>query len=82
MPGTRGGGNTALHLAVMKNHTAVVELLLEYKASATVANADGKTPIQIAIDNKNTDILDLFAKYGAIKRPAVILSPDEHVLLA
>lgn len=54
-----------LHIAAMKGHTEVVELLLEHGASIDPLNSDGKTPLQLALEEKNKTIAALLRSKGA-----------------
>lgn len=54
-------GDTPLHHACMKGNLAMVELLLKFNADPTKPNAVfGKTPIDLAIENDQSEILNLF----------------------
>lgn len=50
-------GNTALHLAVGKGDTAMVDLLLAQKASVNVRNAAEQTPLYRAISQNHVPII-------------------------
>ena len=53
-------GNIALHLAIRISSIKTVQQLLElYPQDLDVENKRGETPLTIAIDNQNTDILRL-----------------------
>lgn len=43
--------NTALHLAAVNGHAAVVKLLLDHSASKDVKNKEGKLPVDMAKDD-------------------------------
>lgn len=43
-------GNTALHVAARVGFPAVIKALLAGGAAATVTNAAGKTPLEVALD--------------------------------
>lgn len=47
-----GVGNTALHVAAMRGLTALVKLLLERGANASIKNGTGKTAAQLAAKTK------------------------------
>ena len=50
---------TPLHWAVDRGHVAAVELLLRYGASVGICSKFDKTPLDIANDNRWTDISDI-----------------------
>ncbi|CAH1450626.1 unnamed protein product [Lactuca virosa] len=54
--------NTALHYAAGYGRKDCVALLLENGASVTLQNMDGKTPIDVAKLNEQTDVLKLLEK--------------------
>lgn len=43
----------------------VSALLLEFGADHPNADLDGKTPLQLAVDYRNTDAIDVLKRYGA-----------------
>lgn len=45
-------GTTPLHLAAEKGYSNIVELLLEHGADPHVVNAEGKTPLEVALAKK------------------------------
>jgi ankyrin repeat protein len=47
---------TPLHRAVAKNDAPVVRLLLACNARASIADSTGRTPLEIAQSNGNTEI--------------------------
>ena len=49
-------GNTPLHLASMVGFEGVVEFLIGKGASTSVANADGKTAKEVALDAKTAAV--------------------------
>ena len=55
-------GNTALHLAAAKGHTAVAHCLVEYKAYVDAKNNEDKTPLEIAIENHKYDFATFMVK--------------------
>ncbi len=60
-------GNTALHRACYRGHTATAKLLLERDASVNARNSTGATPLHLLVSsgNVNKDVLELLFAYGA-----------------
>lgn len=56
---TDDNGYTALHLATQKGCIAQAYLLLKHKAKYDSVAKDGKKPIDIAVDQRNADIVTL-----------------------
>ncbi|XP_030370232.1 arf-GAP with coiled-coil, ANK repeat and PH domain-containing protein 2 isoform X2 [Scaptodrosophila lebanonensis] len=52
-------GYSALHISTAKGHIAQVYLLLKHKAQYDLASSDGKKALDIAVDQKNADIVTL-----------------------
>ncbi|KAK6734794.1 hypothetical protein RB195_018152 [Necator americanus] len=52
--------NTPLHLAAAEGNTLQVCQLLKRGADKSLKNADGVTPLEIAVDGKHADIVTLF----------------------
>lgn len=52
-------GNTILHIT---EHTYVVEALIESGADASIRNAKGQTPLDVAAEKKNTWAVDILAR--------------------
>ncbi|PIO75841.1 ankyrin repeat protein [Teladorsagia circumcincta] len=52
--------NTPLHLAAAKGNTLQVCQLLKRGADKSLKNADGVTPLEIAVEGKHADIVTLF----------------------
>lgn len=52
-------GYTPLHLATQKGFTTQAYLLLKHQAKHDIVAADGKQPIDIAVEEKNADIVTL-----------------------
>lgn len=50
---------TPLHWAVEKRHKGIVRLLLQHDADPTVVSKFGKTPIAIAVQTEQPDILEI-----------------------
>jgi ankyrin repeat protein len=73
-------GMTALHWAVQRDDTRMVELLIRSGANAQSASRYGVRPLAIAAVNGNADILKLLLDAGA--DPNAGLSPDETAVMA
>lgn len=52
-------GYSALHISTAKGHIAQVYLLLKHKAAYDLASSDGKKALDIAVEQKNADIVTL-----------------------
>jgi hypothetical protein len=59
------GGFTALHWAVRNGDEAVVRRLVEGKADLNITNADGATPMMLAIVNDRFDLAAKLVELGA-----------------
>ena len=57
-------GWTPLHQAVRNGHKEIVELLIAEGADVNVKNDDGETPIDWAINFKQTETIALIRKHG------------------
>lgn len=68
--------NTALHIAVNKKQYKLVEKLLKRKV-LMLENGEGLTPIDIAINNRDEQMIDLFRKYNH----EVILYDELHTAI-
>ena len=55
-------GNTALHHAAISGHRNIVTLLLGRKADPCIRNKQGRTPYDLAIQKKHTQIADLLTE--------------------
>ncbi|MDO4557833.1 MAG: ankyrin repeat domain-containing protein [Planctomycetia bacterium] len=55
---------TALHLAVENRHRAVTETLITDGAEPSLRNADGRTPLEIAVDRGYTELVTVLRDYG------------------
>jgi ankyrin repeat protein len=53
-----GKGWTPLHLAVILNNLKLVKLLIENGAKHNILDNKSKTPLELAIDNDNKDIIE------------------------
>jgi ankyrin repeat protein len=57
-------GSTLLHMAVMQDDLAMVELLLKYSTPANTRNQKGQTALSIAISRELDDVAALLRKHG------------------
>ena len=58
-------GYTALHEAAINNHTALVDLLIDYGANINARTSSGVTPLHEAVLHNSTDVVQLLLAYGA-----------------
>jgi ankyrin repeat protein len=72
-------GMTALHWAVQRDDTKMVEMLIRSGANAQSASRYGVRPLALAAVNGNADILKLLLDAGA--DPNAGLSPDETAVM-
>ena len=63
-------GNIPLSFAVANNQSAMVQLLIDRQMVCDAGKPDSKSPVQMAIGNTDTTILQMLLKHG--------LSPDSH----
>ena len=61
----KSGGLTPLHFAAYYGHEEIVELLITKGANVNAKANDGRTPIDWAITQDNTETADLLRKHGA-----------------
>ena len=55
---------TPLHCAANYNLTDLVRLLLEKGADVNAVNKDGKTPLDLAEENGNKEVVDILRHYS------------------
>lgn len=56
---------TALHLAAMQGHAGIVDLLLKNGSEMDILDADGHTPLELAIGRRSFDVILLLRGKGA-----------------
>ncbi|XP_022109248.1 serine/threonine-protein phosphatase 6 regulatory ankyrin repeat subunit B-like [Acanthaster planci] len=56
---------TALHLAVLNNHTDIVAALCEQGCNLNIPNINGQTPLHLAADSCNTKSVEILLNTGA-----------------
>ena len=60
----------ALHNAVWRQHAKVVEFLLKQeRIELNLLNVDGRTPLMIAVEKGNEEIVDMLLAAGADTKP-------------
>ena len=59
------GGETPLHLAVLKSYPNLVNLLLKYGADINATNGSGRTPLFHAINHSRPDLIQKLLAAGA-----------------
>ena len=57
--------NTLLHIAIDKNYEKVVDLLLSAKVKLNVFNAEGRSPLLLAIEQKKPNMVQKLLSAGA-----------------
>jgi|GEM_PF-1253826 len=67
-------GKTSLHEASEKGDVETVRLLLQFGVKTNIRDIDGLTPLELALQNGNTQIAELLKQNGAI-------SPNSKVLI-
>jgi ankyrin repeat protein len=65
---------TPLHLAVARGHSEVVAILLKYNARLDIRDKNGMTPLQLAENIKNREIVALIKQYLAELWPYQLIS--------
>uniref|UniRef100_A0A8C9K6Y1 85/88 kDa calcium-independent phospholipase A2 n=1 Tax=Panthera tigris altaica TaxID=74533 RepID=A0A8C9K6Y1_PANTA len=63
--GTSSLGNTALHVAVMRNRLDCVMALLTYGANANARGEHGNTPLHLAMSKDNVEMIKALIVFGA-----------------
>ncbi|XP_024904639.1 85/88 kDa calcium-independent phospholipase A2 isoform X2 [Pteropus alecto] len=63
--GTSSAGNTALHIAVMRERHDCVMVLLTYGANANAHGEHGNTPLHLAMSKDNVEIIKALIVFGA-----------------
>jgi len=58
-------GQSALHIAAIKDLSDIAAVLLARGATVDLQDADGNTPLHLAVKNGSTKILPVLAQYGA-----------------
>ncbi|CAJ0573149.1 unnamed protein product, partial [Mesorhabditis spiculigera] len=74
-------GTTALHAAILANHTAVVEFLLLNGAKTSLADANGDTPLHVASRNDGPLAAAMLLKRG-VDRDLVNLKGETPIQIA
>lgn len=59
-------GDNPLHLAVQQKDTRAVTLLLRYHADPALENIEGKTPLDVAKENKDEDMIELLSEQSLL----------------
>ncbi|XP_057598415.1 85/88 kDa calcium-independent phospholipase A2 isoform X5 [Hippopotamus amphibius kiboko] len=62
---TSSAGNTALHVAVMRNRFDCVMVLLTHGANADVRGEHGNTPLHLAMSKDNVEMIKALIVFGA-----------------
>lgn len=57
-------GRSPLHCACAKGHLEVVIFLLHHEADILVEDEDGNTPLHIAVENRQTHIVQQLLEHG------------------
>jgi Ankyrin repeats (3 copies) len=73
-------GQSPLHIAVAKGYPDIVRLLVNSGANIEAVNADGKTPVEIALDKRfirSSEILFKAAQFYATQNNAVVSEPKQ-----
>jgi ankyrin repeat protein len=65
---------TSLHLAIAKEHSGVVALLLKYQARLNFRDRNGMTPLQQAENIRNREIVALIKQHLAEVWPYLLIS--------
>ncbi|XP_007519386.2 85/88 kDa calcium-independent phospholipase A2 isoform X2 [Erinaceus europaeus] len=62
---TSAAGNTALHVAVMRNRFECVMMLLTHGANADARGENGNTPLHLAMSKDNVEMVKALIVFGA-----------------
>nr|XP_021482700.1 60 kDa lysophospholipase isoform X1 [Meriones unguiculatus] len=62
-------GQTPLHVAARRGHTAAVSVLLQRGADVNARNEDGQSPLLLAVRGRHQDIIGLLRAAGACLSP-------------
>lgn len=63
-------GDTAMHHAARKGRIDVANVLIEHRHPFHLANRNGDSPLNLAIEYGHADLAEFFVKHGASYRPA------------
>ena len=70
--------DSPLHIAVKNNNIDLVKMLLESQCDVHAVNAEGLTPLQLATQTGNTEIVALLLQHGAGRQAAPTPPPTEN----
>ena len=56
---------TPLHEAAKWGHLAIVKFFITQGADVNVKGTDGRSPIHLAIERGNKDVIELLTRHGA-----------------
>lgn len=59
-------GFTALHLAALNNHLEVAQALIQHGASCNAQNVNQQTPLHLAVERQNIQIVRVSARAGIV----------------
>uniref|UniRef100_A0A914CN88 Ankyrin repeat protein n=1 Tax=Acrobeloides nanus TaxID=290746 RepID=A0A914CN88_9BILA len=54
--------NTVLHIAVKKDYPEIVKMLLEKEAKISILNSDGKSPLDLALEQNNRNLIQILTE--------------------
>ena len=54
---------TPLHYVAYEGNPSEAKLLIDYGADVHAKSRDGKTPLDVAIDEKNEDVINFLKQY-------------------
>jgi ankyrin repeat protein len=80
---------TALHFAISKGHTDIVNYLLNHDANPNDVTDTGDTPLHLAMELDRVDVADALLEHGADtriknkqnKRPADMVTRNRHPII-